>query len=146
MTIYFRNKPISLTWILPLAFGFNVANAQTAEERFVKQSLLVVSAFQCAIVATDAKRQERLFMLGLKSGRDFIEVARNKPELYNKVRGDIPMLWTMNAGPTADIILGQIYAQLGDDIYKKMHPSGDEKLWKMTKENMYREKNCELLS
>ena len=81
--------------------------------------------------------------MGLKSGRDFIETAKSKTDLYAKVRSQIPMLWTMTGGPTTDFILGQVYAQLEADIYKKF--DSDEKLWKAVKDNMYREKNCALL-
>ena len=136
-------KAARITVILLLSAWLGSAFAQTAGEALTKQSFLSVSAFQCAVVATDAKEKDRLFTLGLKSGRDFIETAKNKPDLYAKVRSQIPMLWTMTGGPTTDFILGQVYAQFEADIYKKF--DSDEKLWKVIKDNMYREKNCALL-
>ncbi|TMQ31728.1 MAG: hypothetical protein E6K65_00105 [Nitrospirae bacterium] len=136
-------KTARIAIVLLLSAWLGSAFAQTAEEALTKQSFLSVSAFQCAIVATDAKQRERLFTLGLKSGRDFIETAKSKTDLYAKVRSQIPMLRTMTGGPTTDFILGQVYAQLEADIYKKF--DSDEKLWKAVKDNMYREKNCALL-
>jgi hypothetical protein len=53
------------------------------------------------------------------------------------------MLWNITSGPTTDFLLGQVYAQLEADIYKKF--DSDDKLWKLIKDNMFREKNCALL-
>lgn len=119
------------------------AFAQSAEEVLIKQSVLAVSAFQCAVVANDPKQHERLFTLGLKNGRDFIETSKKKPELYAKVHSRVPILWNLTSGPTTDFILGRVYAALEAEIYKEW--TSDEALWTVIEDNMFREKNCALL-
>jgi hypothetical protein len=126
-----------------LAIHCSPVFSQIDEERLIKNSLLSLSAFQCSIVATDSKERERLFNLGLQSGRNFVELVRNKPESYKKAHSKIPMVWSMVVGPTSDFILGQIYSQFETEIYKKYEQ--DEKLWNLIKDNMYRDKNCALI-
>lgn len=134
---------LRITVALLLTAWLGSVSAQSPEEAIERQSFLSVSAFQCAVIATDPKQRERLLTLGLKIGRDFVETVKNKPDLYAKIRSRIPSLWTYIGGPTTDFILGQVYAQLEAYIYKKFEP--DERLWKMIKDNMFREKSCELL-
>lgn len=121
----------------------SVTSAQTSEAALIKQSQLALSAFQCGIVATDKKDQERLFKLGVENGRSFIDTMKARPDLHEKIHMKIAMLWGFVGGPSTDFVLGQIYSQLESDIYKKY--DSDARIWTLTKENMYREKNCSLL-
>ncbi|WP_221192006.1 hypothetical protein [Microbulbifer rhizosphaerae] len=105
---------------------------------------MTLSAFECAVVAPNDAEAERLFMLGLKVGRGFIAYVQTHQETYAKdFKPKVAILWNMTSGPSPDFILGQIYANRADDVYENF--SSDEELWKMKKQNMYREKNCALL-
>lgn len=116
--------------IVPLLVLASTVHAQTADDdALVKKARLSVSAFQCAIVSTHDKQVDRLFLVGLKNGREFVDTMRAKPDVFKRIRDRVPMLMTTNGGPTTDFILGQVYAQLAADIYKKFEL--DEKLWKL---------------
>lgn len=124
--------------------GSTVALADSSIDAQVKNAFLTLSTFECAVVSPDDKETERLFMLGLKAGRDFIEFARANPEIYRtSLSPKVPFLWNMTSGPTPDFILGQIYAGRVHEVYKEF--SRDEELWKVKKQNMYHSKNCALL-
>lgn len=83
-------------------------------------------------------------MLGLNAGREFIAYAQAHADTYAKdLHPHVAVLWNLTSGPSPDFILGQIYADRVDEVYKAY--SSDEALWKIKKENMYREKNCALL-
>lgn len=127
-----------------LFFLSGAALADSAVETQVRNSYLTLSAFECAVVAIDDKERERLFMLGLKAGREFIAYAQAHPETYvTDFKPKVAIVWNMTSGPSPDFILGQIFANRADDVYRNF--SSDEELWKMKKGDMYLEMNCALL-
>ena len=120
------------------------AHAEVNIDEQKKNSFMTLSAFECAVVSPNDKEGERLFKLGLKAGRDFLKFVQTDRNLYLKtIKSQVPMLWNLTAGPTADFVLGQIYADRMNKIYEEFTP--DDELWNLTKQKMYREKNCELL-
>jgi hypothetical protein len=126
-----------------LVLASGVLEAQPVEESMKRNARLTVSAFQCAVVAPDSKERERLFNMGLKAGRDFASRARDRGDLYERVRNDIPWLWTAVEGPSVDFIVGRIYEQLEAGIYKEY--DSDKTRWDMIKGNHYRQRNCALI-
>lgn len=127
-----------------MLLGSTAAQAGSEVDRQIKRSFLVPSAFECAVVSPNDKERERLFMLGLKAGRDFIRFVQDNTDLYRKNMSDhVPMLWNLIRGPTPDFILGRVYADREREIYKEF--SSDDALWNIKKRNMYDAKNCALL-
>jgi hypothetical protein len=125
--------------------GTSTVHAESNIELQKKNAFLTLSAFECAVVSPNEKETERLFTLGLKVGRDFIQFAQANTDLYLKtIKPQVPMLWNWIAGPSPDFILGQIYADREHDVYKEF--SLDNELWKIKKQNMYNAKNCVFLS
>jgi hypothetical protein len=121
-----------------------VAHAESSVDLHIRNSYLTLSAFECAAVATNDKEHERLFLLGLKAGRDFISYVQANPTTYAKdFHPKVAVLWNMTSGPSPDFILGQIYVDRVDEMYKDFDL--DEQLWKMRKDKKYRDKNCALL-
>lgn len=128
-----------------LVFGATTsAHAQPNVDAQVRNSYLALSAFECSVVATDPKEQERLFLVGLKAGREFIDFARRNPDVYKtSLRSEVAMLWNLKSGPSTDFTLGRIYEHRLREMYKDFSP--DEKLWELRRDAMYREKNCQFV-
>ena len=130
--------------LVALLLSNATALADPKTDAQIKDSFLTLSAFECAVVSPNDKETERLFILGLNAGREFIAYAQSHKDSYLKdLRPKVAILWNMTSGPSPDFILGQIYANRADEIYKEYSP--DEGLWKMKKQNMYHSKNCALL-
>ncbi len=131
--------------IILLTFS-SVCRAESKAETQIKNSFLTLSAFECSAIAPNDKEIERLFVLGLNAGREFIAYANSHADTYGKeLHPHVAVLWNLTSGPSPDFILGQIYADRVDDVYKQKDPLSDDAVWKIKKENMYREKNCALL-
>lgn len=122
---------------------FSSSSAQSVEDTLKKQSKLAISAFECAVVAIDAAEHGRLFTMGYKNGKAFMDTLIAKPQLWPKISHDVAILWRLTSGPTPDFVLGRVYAGLETDIYKKY--DSNEERWKAIREGMFREKNCGLL-
>lgn len=122
----------------------SICFADPATKNQIKNSFLTLSAFECSAIAPNDKEAERLFMLGLNAGRDFIAFAQTHSDRYAKdLHPHVAILWNMISGPSPDFILGQIYADRVNEVYKEH--SSDKALWKIKTEKMYRDKNCALL-
>jgi hypothetical protein len=79
------------------------------------------SAFQCftfADISKNEKERTRLFQVGLKAGRGFLE-ALNSGQISEKtVREEVPIGVTiMLQGPSIDFILGRIFEGAMSDAY-----------------------------
>jgi len=117
-----------------LLLASSVARAESAVELQIRNSFLALSAFECSAVAPNDKEHERLFLLGLKAGRDFISYVQANPKTYAEdFHPKVAVLWNMTSGPSPDFILGQIYADRVDEMYKDYDL--DEKVWKVRKDN-----------
>lgn len=128
-------------WLL-LGSGQPIGQAQINAQ--MRNSTLTLSGFECSVVAPDAAETERLFNLALNAGRDFIAFARSHPEQFAKsLQSNVAMLWSQVSGPTPDFILGQIYANRVEEVYKEH--SSDKRVWDLTRQRIYREKNCALI-
>jgi hypothetical protein len=142
---------------LVLAASWSVA----AAAQNARDGRVMWSAFQCATFAEmsgDTKEHERLFGIGLKAGRQFVEAVQNGQISPEAVRSEVPIGVTMYlGGPSVDFIIGRIFENaMGDaydDIVKRKNglplPTSD---WIMDKEarkpdanNKYAKSNCALL-
>ena len=135
-------------FIISLSFP---ASAQTASEK-ARQSRVMWSAFQCSTFAEllgDQKEQARLFDLGIKAGREFLEAARNKQIPSEIADKEVPMgvIWLMN-GPSNDFIIGRVYENaLGEAVTQvnKDDNFNDKTLSKQVAHNYYQKGNCVVL-
>ena len=101
-------------YLLIFLFLNSICYADPNVDEYVRKSYLVISAFDCAIVAPNVKEAERLFTIDLESGREFIEFARGKADVIAKAPWQLALL----SGPTTDFILGQLYAMRVAHIHK----------------------------
>ena len=109
-------------------------------------------AFRCSFYASyfeDQKEQQRLFQIGLKTGRDFVEKARNEdPNELGKVTAFLP-------GASTDFVVGLMYgeatARAYDEIAKYDRDGLPLNKWrqlpdiKIEAELSYRKSNCSLI-
>ena len=92
------------------------------------------------------KEQQRLFQIGLKAARDFVEGAKS---LKDSPMGE---LQTYMLGATTDFVVGQMWAeqskQASDEIQNVLPPEqrwSDTDARKNEAERIYRERNCSLI-
>lgn len=122
---------------------------------------LMWSAFSCATFAElsgDRKEQERLFELGYKAGKIFVDGVRTKTISEAEVKeAPVGVLWHMG-GPTTDFVVGRIFEAATDDAYDKVvkednaglpiiDPSkwADDELKTIRAKNKYQGSNCTLV-
>lgn len=135
-----------------------------AEEAISKAKLASVTyaAFQCGMYANiseNYEESERLFQLGISTGRDFVEAALNKEITPEQFKKEVPIgVSLVLQGPTVDFIIGRVYQSITNDAYEglyKMDDSGlpipqnewntDGNLIKIRAANKFQSKNCKLL-
>jgi hypothetical protein len=103
-------------------------------------------AFKCSVYAADShdlKEQQRLFQIGLKAARDFVEGIKSLKD------SPLSELQTYMPGVTTDFEVGQMYAdqfkQAEDEIRKGLSHWGDAYERKVEAERSYRQSNCSLI-
>ena len=65
-----------------------------------------------------AKENERLFGIGLKAGRQFVEAVKNGQISPEAMRSEVPIGVTMYlAGPSVDFIIGRVFEGAMGDVY-----------------------------
>ena len=116
------------------------------------------AAFECATLAEmsgDGQEQARLFEVGLKAGRGFLE-AVSKNEIPTVVAVPVGVRLRLQ-GPSPDFILGRLYEAAADDAFDEivkmengtpLEPSkwiNDPALRKQKAANRYTQGNCLLL-
>lgn len=94
--------------------------AQTATEK-ARLARTIWSAFQCVAYAEmsgDAKEQKRLFTVGLKAGREFLDALKKRqipPDIAIK---EVPLgVNVLLAGPNADLIIGRVFENAMQDAF-----------------------------
>lgn len=136
--------------LLPLT-ACEAADSRTHGQR----GALAWSAFECSVLALHMKNEadhERLFEIGMESGRKFFVAAEANEISQEEVNSSVPMVVLMIAqGPSIDFKLGRLFQTALEDVNRRMRePAGDDypsdELQKLRAENLYREKNCALLN
>jgi hypothetical protein len=98
--------------------------AQTSGVEKARLARNMWSAFQCSMLAEmtgDQNEQQRLFMVGIKSGRDFLDALKNGQISRDNVEKEVPWGVTMYlAGPSTDFIIGRIFQEATRDTYDEM--------------------------
>ena len=109
----------------------------------------MLGAFRCATYAgmsTDFNEQKRLFQIGLKAARDFVEGMKSSNQLgeYKEYLGDV----------STDFLVGMMYKDLSDKADHEVMKYRDEQMrerWrdadavKREAERRYRDGNCSLI-
>ena len=141
-----------------------VGVVQGADERRdtrPNQGLLMWSAFSCATYAEHAgneREQKRLFDIGYRAGRTFIDGIKNQT-IAEAERREAPIGVLLRlGGPSIDFMIGRIFESAGEYAYDKvvktdnsglavLDPSewatGELKVIRAQSE--YRESNCKLI-
>jgi hypothetical protein len=146
------------------AFGMALlaldAHAQTPTEK-ARTGRIVWSAFQCATYAEMAgnpKEQSRLFDLGVRAGRSFLEAFKG-PGMPEEVQREVPIgVLMLLQGPSPDFIVGRIFENAMRDAYDDIVTRDnngipldaskhlqDPQLRKSKAQNKYLRANCALL-
>jgi hypothetical protein len=96
-------------------------------------------AFKCATYASmfhDQKEQQRLFQIGLKAGREYVEGLKSRDDPKSE------LLTFMRAAPT-DFVVGQMYESESTHAYNEIvQNQSDADAAKSQAELRYRQSNC----
>ena len=141
--------------------SWSSALAQTTDVEKAGLGRTMWSAFQCATYAElskDEKEQGRLFLIGVKAGRDFLEALKNGQISRETASNEVPVgVIGMLAGPSPDFIVGRVFENATRDAYDQIvsmengllleRPNWvmDEELRKMKAESFYQSHNCILV-
>jgi hypothetical protein len=98
-------------------------------------------AFKCSTYASifrDQKEQQRLFQIGLKAGRDFVEGLKSRDDPTSE-------LLTFMRGVSTDFVVGQMYESESTHAYDEIAKL-DVPEAKIQAELSYRNGNCSLIN
>ena len=130
--------------IVTSILAFSSPSIAASDEDLGHLGELVSAAFKCSTYAAesnDPKEEERLFQIGLKAARDFVEGMKNQMK-YEEYRG----------GVSTDFVVGMMYKEQSDkadDEIRKYYrekplvPGSDEA--KNEAKLRYRDSNCSLI-
>lgn len=134
--------------------------AQTAVEK-ARLSRTMWSAFQYGTFAEmsgNEKEQARLFDVGVKAGRDFLDALKNRQIPADVASNEVPIGVSMLLqGPSADFIIGRVFENAMQDAYDDIvkHENGllldsskwvnDKDLKKSKAQTKYLKSNCVLV-
>ena len=98
-------------------------------------------AFKCSTYASlfhDQKEQQRLFQIGLKAGRDYVEGLKSRDDPTSE-------MLTFLRGVSTDFVVGQLYESESTHVYDEIAKL-DASEAKIQAERSYREGNCSLIN
>ena len=101
----------------------SVASAEDGIEK-ARLGRVMWSAFQCSIfgeLSDNKKEQARLFQIGLKAGRDFLEALNANQITQEAMNTEVPVaVIMMLQGPSIEFIVGRIYEAALSDAYDEI--------------------------
>ena len=123
------------------------AMADTELEDQINNSYLALSAFECSELAPDDEEAERLFLLGVNAGRQFLAYRGLNWDTYiDLIAPKVSDSWNfLTYGPSDDFMLGQIYSEVTNAMFEGVTTLEDIELWRLTRSDRYRDKNCSFL-
>ena len=98
-------------------------------------------AFRCSTYAQlmhDQKEQQRLFQIGLKAGRDYVEGLKSRDDPTSE-------MLTFIRGVSTDFVVGQLYESESTHAYDEIAKL-DASEAKTQAERSYRNGNCSLIN
>jgi hypothetical protein len=118
--------------IVTSILAFSSPSLAASDEEAAKSGDLMRAAFRCSSYAQqfDLKEEQRLFQIGLKAGRDFVEgqKGRNDPTMGK--------LLAYLEGASTDFVVGSLYERV-----LALNPPET----KTEAESSYRDNNCSLI-
>jgi len=142
-------KPVVLIISSFLSCSSSLA-ASDADAELGKLSDKMSGAFRCSTYAQlfhDQKEQERLFQIGLKAGRDFVERLKSRDDATSETL-------TFIRGVSTDFVVGQLYEAQSTHAYEEIvkYQNGlplkqwlDAPAAKTQAEDTYRKSSCSLI-
>ena len=147
-----------LTFATALLFGLAPL---TTDAQNARDGRVMWSAFQCATFAEMSgsnQEQDRLFGIGMKTGRRFVEALQNNQISPEAMRSEVPIGVTMLlAGPSVDFIIGRIFENATRDAFDSIvkQKNGvlmpvddwvqDQEVRKLIAQRKYLQGNCGLI-
>lgn len=128
------------------------ASAQSSKE-LASLGQTTWSAFECtswASVMKNEQQTERLFELGLSSGRQFIESVRSGKIKKEDLNSEVPIgLIMLLQGPSTDFILGRIFENVQEyslrEVVKSKDGVNEKAVQILIASNKFRAANCSLV-
>jgi hypothetical protein len=150
----------TLTSAMTLFFvGFTTL---TAAAQSVHDARIMWSAFQCGIfaeMAGDTQEQQRLFLVGIKAGRQFIAAIQRGQISSDALNTEVPIgVLMLLGGPSVDFMIGRIAESATKDAFDAIVSKDengmplqwtdrirDEEHRKIKAQNRYLKSNCALI-
>lgn len=125
-----QTRWMKIALLLSLLLGFPVASAAGPSSRdFALMGRVAWSAFECSVLASlmkDPPEQKRLFFVGYEQGKAFLDALTSgsiqRQDVYEVVPWGVA---TQLEGPSAEFMLGRIYASAEDEAMKEVARSAD---------------------
>lgn len=136
-----------------MSLFINASLSAESSKELAMKGKIAFEAFSCshlANIADEPKEAERLFLVGYKRGKEFIEALRKNKIEQKDVSSIVPMAVTMNlSGPSDDFMLGVIYhysRELAlEDVYEKPNWMYDPEIRRNMAKNELQRRNAILL-
>ena len=140
----------SATIIATMVIAFSSPSLAASDEEINGLSDKMSGAFRCSVYAQlmhDQKEQQRLFQIGLKAGRDYVEGLKSRDDPTSE-------MLTFIRGVSTDFVVGQLYESESthayDEIVKPQNGLPVNKWFeapepKIQAERSYRQSNCSLI-
>jgi hypothetical protein len=139
-----------------MALFFAGSMVLTGDAQSARDGRVMWSAFECGLFAEmsgNKEEQERLFGIGIKAARQFINALQNGQISPEAVRSEVPIGVTMYlSGPSVDFIIGRIFENATKDAFDAVveRKNGqatirDDEVRKSNARHKYGEKNCALI-
>jgi hypothetical protein len=112
-----RILPKTAATIVTSILAFSSPSLAASDEEIAHSGDLMSGAFKCATYAGmfhDQKEQARLFQIGLKAARDFVEGMKSRNDSPWK---ELPMYMP---GASTDFVVGTMYASEYKDAYNEV--------------------------
>jgi hypothetical protein len=111
------------------------------------------AAFECSGLASTAQNSsegQRLFELGFKQGKRFIEALVKSTVTDEDVRSTVPLGFTLVIfGPSADFVLGRAWEKAFENAHKNVYKINgkftDDAEWPTRAKLEFTKRNCEML-
>ena len=115
--------------LILLLFSTQFCFASKSKE-LAQKGQLFYEAFECHHIALDAgekNESKRLFNVGMREGKIFIDSAKKGLIKEEDARANVPVIvmWSLN-GQSTDFILGTLYKEAEDTAIKNIHGTKEE--------------------